>query len=135
MAVLDSEKVFIHLLLICMVALSTVDAAARPLFHWRKLSALVDEEPLVLKYHNGPLLTTTPTLNLHLIWYGNFTSAQRAIVADFVQSLGMESVKQGSPSVLSWWKTTEAYRGSAPSQLNQAQPLTRRLGKQKLDEA
>ncbi|GLJ53519.1 hypothetical protein SUGI_1141940 [Cryptomeria japonica] len=104
-------------------------------FHWRKLSALVKEEPLVLKYHNGPLLTTTPTLNLHLIWYDNFTSAQRAIVADFVQSLGTGNGKQGSPSMFSWWKTTEAYRGSAPSQLNQAQPLTRRLGKQKLDEA
>ncbi|GLJ53513.1 hypothetical protein SUGI_1141850 [Cryptomeria japonica] len=135
MAVLGSEKIAIHLLLICIVALSTVDAAARPLFPWRKLSALVQEEPLVLQYHNGPLLTTTPILNLHLIWYGNFTSAQRAIVGDFVQSLGTENGKQSSPSVFSWWKTTEAYRGSAPSQLNQAQPLTRRLGKQKLDEA
>ncbi|GLJ53523.1 hypothetical protein SUGI_1141990 [Cryptomeria japonica] len=118
MAVLVSKRSPIHLLLICMVALSTSNAAARPLFHWRKLSALVEEEPLVLKYHNGPLLTSTLTLNLHLIWYGNFTSAQRAIVADFVQSLGMESVKQGSPSVFTWWKTTEAYRGSALSQLN-----------------
>ncbi|GLJ53547.1 hypothetical protein SUGI_1142380 [Cryptomeria japonica] len=135
MAVLGSEKIVIHLLLTCMAALSAVDAAARPLFHWRKLSALVQEEPLLLQYHNGPLLTTTPILNLHLIWYGNFTSAQRAIVVDFVQSLGMESSKQGSPSVFTWWKTTEAYRGSDPSQLNQAQSLTRRLGKQKLDEA
>ncbi|GLJ53529.1 hypothetical protein SUGI_1142080 [Cryptomeria japonica] len=135
MAVLGSEKIVIHFLLICMAALSTVDSAARPLFHWRKLFALVEEEPLVLQYHNGSLLTTTPILNLHLIWYGNFTSAQRAIVADFVQSLGMESGKQGSPSVFTWWKTIEAYRGSAPSQINQGQPLIRRLGKQKLDEA
>jgi hypothetical protein len=50
--------------------------------------------------------------------------------------LGTESEKQGnSPSVHTWWKTTEGYRGSAPSTVNQAQPLTRRLGKQKLDES
>ncbi|GLJ53539.1 hypothetical protein SUGI_1142240 [Cryptomeria japonica] len=118
-----------------MAALSTVDAAARPLAQWRKLSALVQEEPLVLQYHNGPLLTTKPILNLHLIWYGNFTSTQRTIVADFVQSLGKRDGKQGSPSVSAWWKTTEAYRGSATSQSNPAQTLNPRLGKQKLDEA
>ncbi|GLJ15015.1 hypothetical protein SUGI_0245170 [Cryptomeria japonica] len=85
-------------MLVCMAALSTVDVAARPLVQWRKLSTLVEEEHLVLQYHNGPLLTRT-ILNLHLIWYGNFTSTQHTIVADFVQSLVMGDDKQGSPSV------------------------------------
>ncbi|GLJ53524.1 hypothetical protein SUGI_1142030 [Cryptomeria japonica] len=134
MAVLGSQRILMSLVLVCMAALSTVDAAARPLAQWRKLSALVQEEPLVLQYHNGPLLTTKPILNLHLIWYGSFTSAQRAIVADFVQSLGAGNGKEGSPSVSTWWKTTEAYRGSAPSQSNPAQTLNPSLGKQKLDE-
>ncbi|GLJ53541.1 hypothetical protein SUGI_1142290 [Cryptomeria japonica] len=135
MAGLGSERILMSLMLLCMVAFSTVDAAARPLAQSRKLSALVEEEPLVLQYHNGPLLTTKSILNLHLIWYGNFTSTQRTIVADFVQSLGMGDGKQGSPSVSAWWKTTEAYKGKAPSKLNQAQTLNPRLGKQKLDGA
>ncbi|GLJ53546.1 hypothetical protein SUGI_1142370 [Cryptomeria japonica] len=135
MAGLGSQRILMSLMLLCMAALSAVDAAARPLAQWRKLSALVEEEPLVLQYHNGPLLTTKPTLNLHLIWYGNFTSTQRTIVADFVQSLRKGDGKQGSPSVSTWWKTTEAYKGSVPSQLNQAQPLNPRLGKQKVDGA
>ncbi|GLJ53545.1 hypothetical protein SUGI_1142340 [Cryptomeria japonica] len=132
---LGSQRILASLMLLCMAALSTVDAAARPLAQSRKLSALVEEEPLVLQYHNGPLLSTTPILNLHLIWYGNFTSTQRTIVADFVESLGMGDGKQGSPSVSAWWKTTEAYKGKAPSKLNQAQTLNTRLGKQKLDGA
>ncbi|GLJ53540.1 hypothetical protein SUGI_1142250 [Cryptomeria japonica] len=135
MAVLGSQRILVRLMLICMAALSTVDAAARPHAQWRKLSALVEEEPLVLQYHNGPLLTTKPILNLHLIWYGNFTSAQRTIVADFVQSLGKGDGKQGSPSVSAWWKTTEAYKGSTPSKLNRAQILNPKLGEQKLDGA
>ncbi|GLJ53542.1 hypothetical protein SUGI_1142300 [Cryptomeria japonica] len=135
MSGLGSQRILMSLMLLCMAAFSTVDAAARPLAQWRKPSALVEEEPLVLQYHNGPLLTTKPILNLHLIWYGNFTSTQRTIVADFVQSLGMGDGKQGSPSVSAWWKTTEAYKGKAPSKLKQAQTLNPRLGKQKLDGA
>ncbi|KAH9287886.1 hypothetical protein KI387_032003, partial [Taxus chinensis] len=117
---------------VCMavVALLAVNggASSSPYGQWRKLLDLVKEEPLVLKYHNGPLLTTTPLLNLHLLWYGKFTPAQRAIVVDFVQSLGMRKGEQGSSSVSTWWKTTEGYKGSAPSNSNPA------LGKQKVDE-
>jgi hypothetical protein len=93
-------------------------------------SFLVEQQPLVLTYHNGPLLTTRPAVDVHVIWYGRFSPAQRSIVADFVQSL--EASKAIEPSVYSWWKTTERYSGRS----NKAMPIANtRLGKQKLDAA
>ncbi|PON89630.1 Phosphate-induced protein [Trema orientale] len=75
----------------------------------RKLSALVKEQPLVLKYHNGALLKGNITVNL--IWYGAFTPIQRSIIVDFIQSLN--SPRTPPPSVSSWWKTTEKYKGGS----------------------
>jgi len=92
-------------------------------------SVLVEQQPLVLTYHNGPLLTTIPTVDVHVIWYGRFSPAQRSIVGDFVQSL--EASKSTEPSVYSWWKTTERYSGAAN---NAAAMANTRLGKQKLDD-
>ncbi|GLJ53511.1 hypothetical protein SUGI_1141790 [Cryptomeria japonica] len=95
------------------------------------LSVLVNEEPLVLNYHNGPLLTSKPNLDVHLIWYGKFSAVQRSILGDFVESLGAGAPL---PSVFSWWKTTEGYKDLS----NEVPAPTKthtRLGKQKLDEA
>ncbi|KAF4373726.1 hypothetical protein G4B88_030069 [Cannabis sativa] len=75
----------------------------------RKLSALVQEQPLVLKYHNGALLKGNITVNL--IWYGDFTPVQRSIIVDFIHSLN--SRRATPPSVASWWKTTEMYKGGS----------------------
>lgn len=85
------------------------------------MAALVQEQPLVLKYHNGALLKGTVTVNL--IWYGKFTPIQRSIIVDFLQSLN--SPKALSPSAASWWKTTEKYKTGASTLI---------LGKQILDE-
>ncbi|KAG9451464.1 hypothetical protein H6P81_011429 [Aristolochia fimbriata] len=89
-------------------------------------SALVEEQPLVLKYHNGLLLKGDYTFNV--VWYGKFTPSQRAILIDFVQSLTLNPGRSASPSpsVASWWKTTEKYK---------AGPTNLRLGKQISDEA
>jgi len=90
---------------------------------------LVEQQPLVLTYHHGPLLTTIPTVDVHVIWYGRFSPVQRSIVADFVQSL--EASKAMEPSVYSWWKTTARYNGAsnkAPAMANT------RLGRQMLDD-
>ncbi|KAL0384451.1 UNVERIFIED_CONTAM: protein EXORDIUM-like 2 [Sesamum radiatum] len=87
------------------------------------MAALVQEQPLVLKYHNGALLKGTVTVNL--IWYGKFTPIQRSIIVDFLQSLN--SPVPPKPSVSSWWKTTEKYKGGAGSS-------TLVVGKQFLDE-
>ncbi|KAH6773247.1 EXORDIUM like 2 [Perilla frutescens var. frutescens] len=86
-------------------------------------AALVQQQPLVLKYHNGDLLKGTVTVNL--IWYGTFTPIQRSILVDFLQSLNAPAPP--TPSVASWWKTTEKYKGGAASS-------TVVVGRQFLDE-
>lgn len=88
------------------------------------MAALVQQQPLVLKYHNGDLLKGTVTVNL--IWYGTFTPIQRSILVDFLQSLN--SAASPTPSVASWWKTTEKYKGGAASS-------TVVVGRQFLDES
>ncbi|XP_057430671.1 protein EXORDIUM-like 2 [Lotus japonicus] len=78
-------------------------------------AALVEQQPLVLKYHNGELLKGRITVNL--FWYGSFTPIQRSIIVDFINSL---TTTPGAPlpSVASWWKTTENYKlGSGSSAL------------------
>ncbi|KAJ1696253.1 hypothetical protein LUZ63_004765 [Rhynchospora breviuscula] len=66
----------------------------------------VPAEPVILNYHNGTLLTGNYSINI--IWYGDFTAAQRGIVIDFITSL---SASTPAPSVASWWKTTSLYQG------------------------
>ncbi|CAA6665014.1 unnamed protein product [Spirodela intermedia] len=80
----------------------------------RKLTALVEQQPLTLTYHQGHLLSGPISVNL--IWYGKFTPVQRAIVADFFASVASSSSRrsaataaQQQPSVATWWKTTERY--------------------------
>ncbi|KAH7865011.1 hypothetical protein Vadar_001129 [Vaccinium darrowii] len=74
-------------------------------------SALVKQQPLILKYHNGVLLKGTVTVNL--IWYGRFTPMQRSTIVDFIQSLN--TPKTPSPSAAAWWQTTARYKGGAAS--------------------
>jgi len=93
-------------------------------------ATLVGEPSVVLTYHDGPLLSTSRVIPLHLIWYGKFTPLQRSIVGDFLQSLGENTSNQ--PSASTWWKTTQKYEGAAS---NKAAPSsTIILGKQKLDQ-
>ncbi|MBA0726844.1 hypothetical protein Golax_002642, partial [Gossypium laxum] len=73
-------------------------------------SELVQEQPLVLKYHNGPLLKGKITVNL--IWYGKFTPIQRSIIVDFINSLSSDKATT-VPSTSSWWKITEKYKGGS----------------------
>ncbi|KMZ68474.1 Phi-1-like phosphate-induced protein [Zostera marina] len=80
----------------------------------RKLTALVEEQPLVLDYHKGLLLKGGYDVNL--VWYGSFTSSQKAIIIDFLTSFGTtSSTPPPRPTVASWWKTTEGYKGGSTS--------------------
>ncbi|KAF8406042.1 hypothetical protein HHK36_008122 [Tetracentron sinense] len=87
----------------------------------RKLSALVEQPPLILKYHNGALLKGNFSINL--IWYGKFSPIQHSILIDFLQSLNSRNTPP--PSVSSWWKTTENYKRGSSNLV---------LGKQILDQ-
>ena len=92
-----------------------------------RILALLQQQPLTLEYHNGPLLKGNITVNL--IWYGNFTPIQRSIIVDFLQSLS--SSVSPSPSVYSWWQTTAGYKGGASTLVlgNQIFEDTYSLGK------
>ncbi|KAK7321199.1 hypothetical protein VNO77_31582 [Canavalia gladiata] len=105
-------------LLLVLLSTNTSEATSRAP---NRMLALVQQQPLVLKYHKGPLLKGNITL--HLLWYGTFTPTQRSIILDFVQSLSATS-SIPSPSVFSWWQTTESYRGG---------PRTLVVGNQILD--
>ncbi|XP_027339049.1 protein EXORDIUM-like 2 [Abrus precatorius] len=93
---------------------------------FQNMLALVQEEPVILKYHKGPLLKGNVTV--HILWYGNFTTTQRSIILHFIKSLSSvphsRRTRRPSPSVFSWWRTTARYRGG---------PCTLTVGNQILD--
>ncbi|OMO94479.1 Phosphate-induced protein 1 [Corchorus capsularis] len=96
----------------------------------RLLSDVVTDQPQLLKYHNGPLLSGKITVNL--IWYGKFKPSERAIVSDFITSLTSTKPQSqnNQPSVAQWWKTTEKYYHLT----SKKSTLSLSLGKQILDE-
>ncbi|KAL6859065.1 hypothetical protein ACP4OV_018067 [Aristida adscensionis] len=103
-----------HLVLLCLLAAALAGAGAvspRQLF-------LVSPAPVALTNHHGQLLTGNYSVNL--LWYGRFTPAQRAVVADFLLSLSAPAAagagagaSASAPSVASWWATTARYHPGA----------------------
>ncbi|KAL4310036.1 hypothetical protein GQ457_01G011520 [Hibiscus cannabinus] len=94
----------------------------------RNLGEVVVQEPQLLKYHNGPLLSGKITVNL--IWYGKFKPSERAIISDFITSLSSKTTQASQPTVAQWWKTTEKYYHLTSKKAS----LSLSLGKQILDE-
>lgn len=116
-----TTKPFLLLILVCFVFELPPPSTASTT---RKLAALVEEPPLVLKYHNGRLLKGGVTFNV--VWYGKFTPSQRSILLDFVRSLSTSPPpSRAAPSVASWWRTTDKYKGG---------PINLLLGKQLFDD-
>ncbi|CAN6239367.1 unnamed protein product [Urochloa humidicola] len=75
----------------------------------RRLTALVQEPAITMKYHKGALLSGRIAVNF--IWYGNFSAPQRAVITDFVSSLSAASPSAAAaePSVATWFKTARKY--------------------------
>lgn len=74
----------------------------------RHLSSLVPSTPLILTYHNGPLLADVHGLDIYLLWYGTFSPPQKSIVTNFIASFPANK-RLPSPSVMSWWNITSSY--------------------------
>ncbi|KAK1619982.1 hypothetical protein QYE76_025499 [Lolium multiflorum] len=88
-------------LLVCAMLLQTCQAT-------RRLTALVQDPPMTMEYHKGALLTGRIAINL--VWYGDFTAAQRAALTDFLSSLSpTTTTPQPSPSVATWFSTAHKY--------------------------
>ncbi|KAJ4829199.1 Protein PHOSPHATE-INDUCED 1 [Turnera subulata] len=120
MASFSKQNVLKLFLLVCLFHVS---------FAARKLNELVRDQPQLLQYHNGALLSGRISVNL--IWYGKFKPSQRAIISDFVTSLASSPDQNSQPSVATWWKTTEKYYHLTSKKTS----LSLTLGKQILDEA
>ncbi|KAF8052207.1 hypothetical protein N665_1588s0019 [Sinapis alba] len=50
------------------------------------------------------------TLNLSLLWYGQFTPVQKERVHDFIESLNFDAKEGLDPKVSAWWKVVESYQ-------------------------
>ncbi|KAL3504761.1 hypothetical protein ACH5RR_034602 [Cinchona calisaya] len=128
MASFITTKITMHFLLVALL-LNFVSAR-------RLLSKTGQEQdPMVFKYHNGPLLTGKISINL--IWYGKFNPSQKAIISDFITSLSSSSSSpsQVQPSVATWWKDIEQYYiYTSINKSMKTSSLQLLLGKQILDE-
>ena len=60
-----------------------------------------------LAYRGGPVLTNP--ISIYIIWYGGWTTNQKAIVHTFLDSLGPNSTATSSPSLEGWWATVTQY--------------------------
>ncbi|CAM6105913.1 unnamed protein product [Calypogeia fissa] len=81
--------------------------------HNRRLTKLVEEPPLILTYHNGPILSTRPNVPVFIIWYGNFKDHQMATVRDFFSCFCADQHEH--PSVKSWWNMTTSFKDKTGS--------------------
>ncbi|GKV41131.1 hypothetical protein SLEP1_g48703 [Rubroshorea leprosula] len=97
----------------------------------RRLSESDQSQQLAFQYHNGPLLTGPISVNL--IWYGKFKPSQRAIVSDFISSLGSSAKPAvAHPSVATWWKGIEKYYQLGKTKKHSSLSLS--LGEQIIDD-
>ncbi|KAI5654868.1 hypothetical protein M9H77_32058 [Catharanthus roseus] len=94
--------IIMQILVLELVLLSIGSSAGRVLLNG---SVKEQDDTMLFKYHNGPLLSGKISINL--IWYGNFKPSQRVIVSDFITSFS--SSQQPQPSVATWWKNVEKY--------------------------
>ncbi|KAK8624209.1 hypothetical protein V6N13_065562 [Hibiscus sabdariffa] len=94
------------------------------------VTELLQDQPDLLKYHDGPLLTGRITVNL--IWYGNLKPSETAIISDFVNSLSSKPPpsQKSQPTVAQWWSTAQKYYHLD----SKKHSLSLSLGKQILDE-
>jgi Phosphate-induced protein 1 conserved region len=98
-----SPSLFKTTLLLALIAsLATVTLG----FQSRKLTELYQPQPTLLTYHNGAVLRGD--IPIDILWYGQFTSAQKSIISDFILSL-TANTQTPNPSVAQWWKTIDQF--------------------------
>ncbi|XP_062163981.1 protein PHOSPHATE-INDUCED 1-like [Alnus glutinosa] len=98
-----AERVALLLVLVHLISIPNLCLGAR------KLNSLYQPPPMSLTYHNGALLEGD--LPVSILWYGEFSPAQKSIVSDFLLSLNPQ--KEQKPSVSQWWNTVQIYMKKA----------------------
>lgn len=79
----------------------------------RRLTTLVNPQPLIIPYQGGPILSgRNGVTNLYVIFYGGFTQHQRGIVHRFLRSLSPPKRRPRASihTVAKWWQITHAYK-------------------------
>ncbi|XP_007018743.2 PREDICTED: protein EXORDIUM-like 2 [Theobroma cacao] len=81
----------------------------------RRLTSLYQAPTMALSYHKGALLEGN--LPVSILWYGEFSPAQKSIIADFLLSLNPQKENLGpspvKPLVSHWWNTIQTYMKKA----------------------
>lgn len=74
---------------------------------------VVDQGPDV-KYHRGTILTgdRKATLKVHVVFYGEFSRTQKAIVHSFLSSFTTPKASPKFPTVAGWWAIMKGYRNT-----------------------
>lgn len=74
---------------------------------------VVDQAPDV-KYHNGPILTgdRRSTLKVHVVFYGSWSRAQKAIIQSFLSSFSAPKAARNFPTVQGWWAITRGFKNT-----------------------
>ncbi|KAJ4761574.1 Protein EXORDIUM [Rhynchospora pubera] len=105
MASFSLPKSILALLVILTLASSSLGARPRKLDVWIPNPNDYPDDSYLLKYHNGEVLQGN--IPVHIIWYGDFSSPQKSIIIDFLNSLTSSTWGQSNPSVAQWWSTID----------------------------
>ena len=115
-----SNVALLSFLLVCVFFLElpwTPALSTKP-YSWNLYSqslALVKPAPLLLPYHNGPVLSGSGAgIEVHILWYGRFEPSQESILVDFLDSFAPippnSSSNDSAHTVSAWWSTTSGYK-------------------------
>ncbi|GLJ10973.1 hypothetical protein SUGI_0139200 [Cryptomeria japonica] len=123
------------LLIACQLAHESFASIDSSMFnHSSRLSELVPDTPLVLRYHGGPVLTSPESIKVYILWYGKFTPAQKAPLLDFFSSFHYNERSQ--PCMKKWWAILQGYKDSSNTSIapnvrlaKQASDVSYSLGK------
>ncbi|GJP50112.1 hypothetical protein CLOM_g9252 [Closterium sp. NIES-68] len=104
-----------------------VDRGSRPPLHMFETKAHYEEEKrekgesgqggatsaAPMQYWGGPVMTGNPSVNVYIIYYGNWPAGSgQNVIENFIRSLSRDSNRQGDPSerkVKYWWAINEPY--------------------------
>jgi hypothetical protein len=93
-----------------LVSLFLLFSLPNPAIATARMFSLVKQQPVIHKYHNGPLLKGNVTVNL--LRYGKFSPIQRSILVwNSYFLLTPAKPHTGHHSVKSWWSVTGQYKG------------------------
>ncbi|KAK4747720.1 hypothetical protein SAY87_014306 [Trapa incisa] len=80
-----------------------------------------------LRYHMGPVLSSTP-INIYLIWYGRWSASDQLLIKDFLLSISPAHTRRASPpspSVSEWWRTVSLYTDQTGANVSRSVVIAR----------